>query len=150
MNSQDAILFLDLDGVLIPHPDAETEAGKASFSPSSISALNHITKVSNARIVVSSMWRFFSEWEGLCRILRDEGVEGELIDHLALEFPEEDEPSCRGEEIVHWIRDNEFNGKLVVLDDEYDLTPFQDFHVCTDTTIGLTLEDADKAIAILR
>lgn len=150
MTEHDAILFLDLDGVLIPHTPNEPDDAIVRFSPSAISALNRITRESAARIVVSSMWRFFARWDELRAILTDAGVDGDVIDRLPLEFPEDDDPSCRGEEIAHWVRTHDFRGKLVVLDDEASVPPFEQFLVRPDPAVGLTTDDANMALRILR
>jgi hypothetical protein len=59
--------------------------------------------------------------------------------------------SCRGYEIKEWLL---AHGKTVsqyaILDDEQEMLPDQQSHfVQTNPTVGITEEDAEKAIAIL-
>ena len=57
---------------------------------------------------------------------------------------------CRGMEIAHWIKHNNFNGNYVIIDDIKDMLKEQEqFFVVTNGFVGLTFKDADKAIEIL-
>jgi hypothetical protein len=57
---------------------------------------------------------------------------------------------CRGMEIDFWIKQNDFEGNYVIIDDNDDMLESQkDFFVETFPNIGLTMEDAKKAIEIL-
>jgi hypothetical protein len=53
-------------------------------------------------------------------------------------------------EIDFWIKQNDFEGNYVIIDDNDDMLESQkDFFVETFPNIGLTMEDAKKAIEIL-
>jgi hypothetical protein len=57
---------------------------------------------------------------------------------------------CRGHEIKYWLTKNNFKGNYVIIDDAEKMLPEQKpFFVLTNTKIGLTFKDAEKAISIL-
>jgi hypothetical protein len=58
---------------------------------------------------------------------------------------------CRGNEIKEWLsRHGRKVSNYVIIDDYDDLLPEQEDHVVlTDTLVGITAFDAEKAIAIL-
>jgi hypothetical protein len=57
----------------------------------------------------------------------------------------------RGFEIAKWIKDNQFTGKYVILDDMYNcmLQEQKPYLITTDLFEGLTENDVEKAIKIL-
>jgi len=116
------IVFLDIDGVIATsksyndYPDL--------LDPRCIKALNYLTHTLKAKIVISSTWRT----EGLVHLkdlLKSAGVKAEVIGltkHIYSPF--HDEGSPRGLEILQWIKDNEYKGEYVVVDDEIsDISP---------------------------
>ncbi len=165
-------IFLDFDGVLnteqwqrhcraqgIPTKDAYGDI----FDPEAIANLATIlTAVPEAKVVITSSWK----WEGLERMRRlwtERGMPGGLPDispDVVPSFTEEDfEQIARGEfpvqrgfEIKTYLEDNGGEGSAyVILDDMADFYPYQLPHfICTDPRVGISTENAVRAIRILR
>ena len=56
----------------------------------------------------------------------------------------------RGQEIDLWIKNNNFEGNYCIIDDVKDFYKHQDeFLIKTDSNVGLTFKNANKAIEIL-
>ena len=57
---------------------------------------------------------------------------------------------CRGHEIALWMKRIDYKGNYVIIDDTPDMLKEQErFFIKTNSFIGLTFKDADKAIEIL-
>lgn len=133
------IIFLDFDGVIVTRRMNYREG-----DPKAISALNYIIKETDARIVVSSTWRF----DGLvqCRAnLESWGMDGSVIGVTTFLT----NTAQRGDEIQDWL-DNNSHGPFVILDDDNDMGDLSDFLVQTNILHGLTIFDARKAINLIR
>ena len=161
------VLFLDIDGVLntgwwYTQLDRNTPKDKYgyAFDPRSVANLKKIVDETGADIVISSSWKSLglSELEDMWQ---NRGLPGKLIgitpnsesdemllnadlDHMEL-F------SIRGMEIKERL---DKHGKkvshYVIIDDMDNFLPEQKSHfVLTDPEVGITDEDADKAIKIL-
>ncbi len=157
------IIFLDIDGVLNPlhYENALYKMWKASFHeikshdeygqlffPQNCEALKKIVTETSAKIVISSSWRMEGEIK-MKAMWQHRNLAGEIIGITASEFDEEVNV-CRGMEIDHWIKINNFKGNYVIIDDTKDMLKEQeDFFVLTNSYTGLTLKDAQKAIRIL-
>jgi hypothetical protein len=131
------VIFLDFDGVLT------TRATKfASGDPKCVAALNRITTITDAKIVVSSTWRI----QGLKAVkvnLMDWGVIAEIIDIT----PRLRDDNCtRGDEIKQWLKENHNVSRFVILDDDTDMSDLREHLVKCDTYEGLTQVAADFAI----
>lgn len=165
------VVFLDFDGVL--------NQGHGPGHPNMVRNLNKVTRRTGAGIVVHSSWRYGRSVPTLRTILADWGVKGEVIDaapvpqevetrsgsicittESALAFmqglPEEFrrveslweyERACA---IQLWL---DHHGKdvthFVILDDHDNFAHLGSKHVRTKLNVGLTPEQADKAIRIL-
>lgn len=136
------VVFLDIDGVLINR----RYASKNTADPRCVAELNRITDTAKAVIVVSSSWKHYGI-EKITLILRQWGVTGEIAGVT---------PDIKGPrmfEITKWIDaspDYDWeNSAFVVIDDELDAMPFEQYRVLTDFEYGLNVVDADKAITIL-
>ena len=163
------ILFLDIDGVLNTERhqkyckenvlDNYDEYGYV-FDPVAVKNLERIVNETEADIVISSSWKY-SGLSTLLDMWSDRALPGRVIEitpdtesdefllHADLENMEF--LSCRGYEIKEWLL---AHGKTVsqyaILDDEQEMLPDQQSHfVQTNPTVGITEEDAEKAIAIL-
>lgn len=146
------VLFLDIDGVLnsdkwmyernknerykfLPYPMCE-------FDPECVKRLNRILKETNAKLVVSSDWRFT---KGLDSIFFAVDIESEIYDTTPLVFK-----GIRGQEIALWLKNHPEFTKYVILDDNAEFLKKQKpFLVRTQYAEGLTDELAEKAIQIL-
>ncbi len=162
------IIFLDIDGVLVnreaqmrPRPNG----GPARAHEACVAALNHILRQTGALIVVSSTWRAHG-FNGLCSIFESWGIQtpwgftpdlaGRAKPHpLPVPLPEGEGQSdkdnyIRGDEIQTWINCNlDLVGNFVILDDDKDMKQLLPWLVKTDSAIGLTMADAERAIKML-
>jgi DNA-binding LacI/PurR family transcriptional regulator len=146
----DAIVFLDIDGVLIPYDLTAHGSSRAVFSGSAISALNRITDQTGAKIIISSTWRYYHNLDALRRILAQEGVTGEIVDALHTDYPADQAPSSRGEEINHWLLEKHYKGPFVILDDDTAIDPLNERHVHIMSSKCLSHSDAEMAISMLK
>lgn len=167
----DKIIFLDLDGVLNPvhYMNALHKMWKASFEqiqtrdefgqfflPQNCEALKRIIDETGADIVICSTWRF-SGLKAMQEMWEKRGLAGNVIDVTpseteVVESGDADfyDTVCRGMEIAHWIKKNNFTGKYVIIDDTADmLDSQQQFFIHTNGDCGLTVKEAIKAISIL-
>ena len=161
------IVFLDIDGVLNTSKNYEEweeamrESGKAVtfasspddslvhllFDPALVNRLNTLTEDTGAEIVVSSSWRnLYSDFDDLVSVLRSVGVLAPIIDRtLSRGFGRGE----RGDQVAEWIRENEFEGPFVCLDDGDDFEAVWDNFVHVNPSKGLTLDDVYRAYKIL-
>ena len=123
------VIFLDFDGVLT------TKSTQFGFGdPNCVLALNRVTTMTDAKIVVSSTWRF----QGLKAVqenLRNWGVVAEVIDVTPRLI---DDTGTRGDEIRQWLVENPVVSRFVILDDDTDMGDLREHLVKCDTDIGLT------------
>jgi hypothetical protein len=131
-----------------------------AFDPNAVSNLKKIIDETGADIVISSSWKSFgiSELEDMWQ---DRGLPGKLIgitpntvsdemllnadlDHMEL-F------SIRGTEIKEWLtKHGKHVSHYAIIDDMDNMLTEQRLHfVKTDPEIGITVDDAEKAIMIL-
>lgn len=162
------IIFLDIDGVLnsgdymralhvITH-NAKKEGSSTRdefgqlFDPRCITYLDYIIRMTGAKIVISSTWRYF----GLSK-LKDmwakRNLPGEVIDITCKRTevdPELEErhyqPNTdRGYEIQQWLEDHTGIESYVILDDDCDMLSSQSFVKCTNE-FGITYDVAKLVI----
>jgi hypothetical protein len=140
------VVFLDIDGVLIPVPSSDYRTPSAEC----VARLNEITNESGAVIVVSSTWRKFPN---IADTLKGWGVKAEVVGITP-------DLSCfagviwispeRGREITAWLHNNPEVESYVVLDDGTDMETIpQGRHVRTMTSVGLTKRDVERATRTL-
>ena len=161
------IIFLDIDGVLNSgrwfakiggEPDADGYG--ISFDPVAVDCLGRIISETGAEIVISSSWK----WLGLDtmrNMWKDRNLPGKIIgitpnsvsDELLIDADIDSMElfHIRGEEIKEWLKKH---GKrvcnYVIIDDMDNMLPGQQSHfVQTNPEMGITEDDAEKAIAIL-
>lgn len=114
------VIFLDIDGVLrtdksdkfwskVLNQDIPTSIFERKLSPTSIKILNEIILITDAKVVITSMWRTFYNIDRLRSIFKDSGFKGEIVGETK-QFGD------RGEEIQEWLDTNYIN-KYVVIDD---------------------------------
>ncbi len=140
------LIFLDFDGVLNnPGCYAIASGERVPAHQPAVDALNHITRSTGALIVVSSTWRYMGLMP--CREkLHEWGVEAGVID-CTPRLPDE----TRGAEIANWLQDYERHKiqSFVILDDDKDMDGLSVRLVQTQGHVGLTMADAERAIAML-
>lgn len=146
------LIFLDIDGVLNDWerswrdvPDYNPE-----IVPRCVRALNRITCTTEARLVLSSSWRYLItrghfSLNGFRKLLSSHGVRADLIDHTREDI--DDEP--RWKQIADWLRKPPLKvDRYCILDDDPDAFGGRP-GVLTAGGMGLTEADADAAIEIL-
>jgi len=153
------IIFLDIDGVLnsmdylhayyavqesrkedIKHFDKYGDC----FDPRCCMHLESIIRQTNAKIVISSVWRF-SGLSVMQQMWRDRGIFGEVIDITPSIVN-----SVRGAEIEAWLSTHKDVESHVILDDDTDMLGNQNNNfVKVDERYGINYNDSLKAIDIL-
>lgn len=140
------VIFLDVDGVLHDPSKVKTEADE--FDPSSLFALKKIVDATDAKVVLSSTWKY--------HILMAKRVADKLWE-FGIDI-DSATPGCdrRENEIKQWIFDYDATHvdnveRYVVLDDD-DMSKTFHFHMIHTVSPGkwqLNLDDAEKAIRVL-
>lgn len=144
------LIFLDIDGVLNRHCYNETSMSN-SIDADCVVRLNRILIETDARIVLSSAWRYMligraMSLTGFDYLMRTHGI---VANRLVGRTPADEEVTERGWQIHQWRKDNDHRGKYVVIDDmDLHISPLHPF-VRVQGDVGLTDTDADKAIQIL-
>ena len=131
-----------------------------AFDPVTVKNLAHIIDKTGADIVISSSWKFYGVaklrkmWEirnlpGTILDITPNTVSDEML--LNANLDEMELGVCRGNEIKEWLSKHKGEvSNYVIIDDFDDLLPEQEEHtVLTDSLIGITEFDAEKAIMIL-
>jgi len=161
------VVFLDIDGVLntkwwYTQMDRNTPKDKYgyAFDPNAVANLKKIIDETGADIVISSSWKSFgiSELEDMWQ---DRGLPGKLIgitpntvsDEMLLNADLDNMElfSIRGTEIKEWLtKHGKHVSHYAIIDDMDNMLSEQRLHfVKTDPEIGITVDDAEKAIMIL-
>jgi hypothetical protein len=147
------VIFLDIDGVLcnracfkLPRRVHACDPDCSHYQawPECVQLLNSIIAATGAKIVVSSTWRLMGHAK-IARILKDWGVVAEVCGIT----PRMNGLMNRGDEIGDWLSNRNDIESFVILDDDCDMGNLKDKLVWTHHDAGLTLPDAEKAIAIL-
>jgi len=155
-------LFLDFDGILNSsdflveknlkeEPFMETiDWWGRMVNPENVKCLNKIIIETGAKVVISSTWRRGVSNENLLKILLKKGLtpKTEIIGRTTTSNDEK----TRGERISEWVTlHSEEIESFVVLDDEGGewMDPIRDRLVQANPAVGLTIEDAEKAIEML-
>lgn len=107
------IIFLDIDGVLVTAGSRWSFEAEPKFHPAAVENLNMITDATGAKLVMSSMWRVGRSLPNLRRILKRNGVTGELIGKTP-EYGYEE----RQEEILDYLEENPCSRWICIDDDE--------------------------------
>ncbi len=161
------LIFLDIDGVLNTRDwhsrmtkDTPRDEFGWVFDPVAVENLGHIIKETGASIVISSSWKFLGMAK-LREMWKIRNLPGTLLDItpntvsdevlLNANLDEMELGVCRGNEIKEWLSRHKGEvSNYVIIDDFDDLLPEQENHVVlTDSLIGITEWDAEKAIRIL-
>ena len=165
------VLFLDFDGVLNTGKyQAELRAAGQSgwdefgplFDPDAVENLKMILDaVPDVLLVVNSSWKL--EGLGHMRALwkaRElpstiHGITPDYVPDLVNIDLEKYENIAllagKGNEVKQWLSENDSNGyPYVILDDMPDFLPEQEEHlICVNPVTGITIKDAEMAIALL-
>lgn len=151
------VIFLDIDGVLLPFPLDDTNRPDDGFlfPKSAMGALKRLLQATNANLVLSSTWR--AQPSFVQDILKDfETHKMEVSEFFGMTDP--NFHSERQWEIHKWLRENKSAKRKIcwlALDDEElllgeeneSLRPIFEGHVIkTESSIGLTDAGVDLAI----
>ena len=152
MSSATKVLFLDMDGVLVPfqHPIGRENL---FWSTEAVECLNAIWVHTHAQIVISSMWRFECTKEQMMSMLNEHGYVGTL--HPDWRTPgNENVLSQRGAEILEWLDAHRGVAEWIVLEDSpvvIDHFPAEitDRLIRPVSEVGLTKDSLERALNIL-
>ena len=164
------IVFLDIDGVLnsahwwkvrtgVPEEANEADYAYYSIDPSAVVRLNRLLDESGAVCVLSSTWRTMYPLTRMQRYLENRGFTGRLMgatpNHAShkMEKDDRDRWTRRGMEIQAWLDmlgPGHQPESFVILDDDDDMAHLADLLVKTRFDNGLTNDDVDKALEILK
>lgn len=165
--SMNPLIFLDIDGVLNDHIwDEEIQCGQ--IHKDKVARLNTILRETDARIVLSSAWRYIvhrgeMNMMGLEWLLRSHGVMANRLigitdkDAEVVRQPGWDGSQTwvhtteRGYQITSWLLQNGVQGVRYVAIDDMDLGITDAGHplVLTESDTGLTDIDVAEAIQFL-
>lgn len=158
------IIFLDIDGVLLPfgRPDLAEITSSQSFPQCSLDALNKIVEETGATIVLSSTWRCLPGGpehilEEFKRKLPPDSALAKLESFAAVTAL--GDHTGRQNECVGWLRSNKTElgvQNWVMIDDDGAIVHADRYKeycvghaVLTESDVGLTAEGAAAAIACL-
>ena len=148
------VIFLDFDGVLNTEQyqarlaiegKPKKDAWGPLFDPRAVANLQKIVEATDARIVISSSWRYIHKLGSLRMMWEVRELPGEIIGTI----PCGATYISRGEDIECWL-DKYGRPDYVIIDDLDDFSPAQhDRYIETNPIVGITDADAQKAIEIL-
>jgi hypothetical protein len=145
------VIFLDIDGVLNSLRSAIRYGNFDHFSREAVKALNILTDATGAKLVISSTWRIARK--DYIDVLRANGVMGEIIGATP-NLSHDQNGVCvgviRGFEIKVWLEDHPDVEDFIILDDDNDMGELLNHLVQTNPDVGLTFDDAKRAIGIMR
>ncbi len=124
-----------------------------SFDLEAVQWLNYIVDNSNADIVITSSWKY-KGLEAMHNMWTEYAMHGYVKDITPSIQMRRDLFCMRGMEILGWLSENYPEGKeqprYVIIDDGDDFLPEQaEMLVRTNAEVGITKEDAAKAINLL-
>jgi len=167
------VVFLDMDGVLNSaeyfgsNPDLDADTSTAPdpkddywwtrmINPTSVERLNAIVALGDAKVVISSSWRYHCTPEDMQRYLSSRGFTGEVIGRTPLSNempPGLANRGLRGLEIEVWLVKNKHLNveNFVILDDMGDgaFAHMAPYLVRTSWARGIQPEDVARTLAIL-
>lgn len=156
------LIFLDIDGVLNTRRSMQQMRGPnslmrgytgLSFDLEAMQWLNYIVDNSQADIVITSSWKY-KGLEAMRNMWTEYAMHGYVKDITPSIQIRRDLFCMRGMEILKWLSENYPEGmeqlRYVIIDDGDDFLPEQaEMLVRTNAEVGITREDAAKAINIL-
>lgn len=156
------LIFLDIDGVLNTSRSMQQLRGPnsnlrgftgLSFDLEAVQWLNYIVDNSQADIIITSSWKY-KGLEAMRYIWTEYDIHGFVKDITPSIQIRRDLFWMRGMEILKWLSENyperKEQPRYVIIDDGNDFLPEQaEMLVRTNAEVGITKEDATKAINIL-
>lgn len=166
-NRMKRVIFLDFDGVLNTgkyqnqlkiNGEKRVDDFGPLFDPESVRNLKTILDaVPDALLVITSSWKDAYGPNMVRSLWKERGLPGKIhsMTRACMDFFPDLEsgemPPLKGPEIKQWLEEHDTKGcKYVILDDMQDFLPKQQSHlVLIDANVGLTADDAVKAIRLL-
>jgi hypothetical protein len=143
------IVFLDIEGVLNTKQFLKGGNDFQVCDPKNVRNFNKlIKKFDDVKVVISSSWRIGRSFDELITILRDNDINGEIIDTT----PEMSGKvgATRSGEIQAWLNNHDIDN-FVILDDGNISLSLADHHVKTSfNKDGLTEDHIKQATSILQ
>lgn len=161
------IIFLDIDGVFNSSKydksdyykqatagmsDAEVmlTAHHLHLDPEAVAIFNDLVTRSGATVVLSSTWRTKYTAIEMTEMFKGRGGTFEVSDVTPVVYGKFSERIPRGKEIAKYLKDLPKQPEsFVIIDDWEDMIHLKPFYVQTDYRVGLTQEDAERALKIL-
>lgn len=141
------IIFLDMDGVLASARMAMASSDKGLWSSVDIHAARFLSKVARewpAKIVISSTWRINVEHHNWQYIFQGTDLFNQF--HNCWKTPITSK-GFRGNEIDLWIKNNNFTGNYLILDDNQDFHDHHEKHlILTDVYDGMLFKHYKKIL----
>lgn len=149
------VIFLDVDGVLNTgrfrkilkrSEGLSYEDSQFFFDPIAMKNLAFLVKENDAKIVISSTWRYDKDnpkdmyWKMLIGNLREFGIDDKVIGVTPDLRAIYNTISCRGYEINNWLKDNYDIESFVIIDDDDNMYPLMDKLAYCDEFYGLNNE----------
>jgi len=147
------LILLDIDGVMVPgtswkRPEFLSD-GFPAFSVKAVKAIKRIMNETGATILLTTSHKSKynpSQWN---KIFKNRDIHVNQIDQL----PTDSSIMSRKDEILNWYNLSSHSEAFVILDDDKCLNDLpekiKDHLVLTSSSLGLTNELADEAIAKL-
>ncbi|MBN8694097.1 MAG: hypothetical protein J0L69_12955 [Bacteroidetes bacterium] len=150
------IILLDIDGVMVTTPSwkptEDMPDGFPNFKFNAIISLNLILEETNAKIVLTTTHKGRFNQRKWKEIFLSRKIRLKSIDKIQEPEYYNASGSDRLSEIMEWVRTNNTD-KYVIIDDDKRLNGLpkniKKHLVLIDPLIGLTQDDAEKAISIL-
>jgi hypothetical protein len=152
------IIFLDIDGVMNTASWLNTQPPfslrlypERALHPVAVQRLNDITEQTGAAIVISSTWRMKMGLQRLREVFAGVGLRATIID-VTPSLPMRDDTLAlhREQELISWLRRHPEVQAYIVLDDLPIGGAFSPTAILIDPEVGLTDDDASRAVDILR
>ena len=144
-------IFLDIDGVLNNRrTNSRTPEGYVGISDHLTKRLRRIIQTTGAEVVLTSTWKTAAEGADLLYMNRKLRRFGAMP--VSRTFEPDSDLSRRGAGIKEFLKENPCDGYVILDDFNFDFAEekLMEHLVLTDPADGLTEEDADRAIRILK
>jgi hypothetical protein len=158
------VVFLDLDGVLVTEhyllqlenkrESWRDKNGHAYFCPRCLHNFEQLIHSTDAKVVLSSTWRFFlADTVGVHEFFKMRGVGFGIYDvtpTLLTSSKKMSEQVTRGEEIQAWLNGHPEVAQYCIIDDDPRILPAQQpYWIQTSFRYGFTQAKLEKALKIL-
>lgn len=160
-------IFIDIDGCLNSDKYTESELYKQAtigmsdakimlvahhlhLDPNALELINGLVIRSNAKVILSSTWRFKYSPSEVTEMMKGRGAIFTIADSTPKYPSFNSHFTSRGEEITAYLDSLKKEAEsFVIIDDRNDMGNLKNNLVLTDPKYGITLSDVDKALKIL-